>query len=72
MPLLYGEGTRAFVRLQEEIIKTSDDQSIFAWKEQTLLTHDGTPHSTPDQSTIGAALIASTPATFKNASSIIS
>lgn len=31
MPLLYGEGVRAFMRLQEEIMKTSDDQSIFAW-----------------------------------------
>ena len=31
MPLLYGEGTMAFIRLQEEIMKRSDDQSIFAW-----------------------------------------
>ncbi|KAH6693384.1 hypothetical protein BKA61DRAFT_647795 [Leptodontidium sp. MPI-SDFR-AT-0119] len=31
MPLLYGEGSRAFQRLQEEIIKASDDESIFAW-----------------------------------------
>jgi hypothetical protein len=31
MPLLYGEGCAAFVRLQEEIIKNSSDQSIFAW-----------------------------------------
>jgi hypothetical protein len=32
MPILYGEGLRkAFYRLQMEIIKTSADQSIFAW-----------------------------------------
>lgn len=32
MPLLYGEGgTKAFYRLQEEIMKNSADQSIFAW-----------------------------------------
>ncbi|KEF53604.1 uncharacterized protein A1O9_10579 [Exophiala aquamarina CBS 119918] len=31
MPLLYGEGERAFTRLQEEIIKRSDDETIFAW-----------------------------------------
>lgn len=31
MPLMYGEGERAFARLQEEIIKTIDDYSIFAW-----------------------------------------
>lgn len=31
MPLLYGEGPRAFMRLQEEIMKISDDRTIFAW-----------------------------------------
>lgn len=31
MPLLYGEGPKAFIRLQEEIIRHSTDQSIFAW-----------------------------------------
>ena len=29
MPLLYGEGSKAFVRLQEEIVRTSTDHSIF-------------------------------------------
>ena len=32
MPLLYGERHAAFRRLQEEIIKRSSDQSIFAWQ----------------------------------------
>jgi hypothetical protein len=31
MPLLYGEGKKAFIRLQEEIIRVSNDQSIFCW-----------------------------------------
>jgi hypothetical protein len=31
MPLLYDEGSDSFLRLQEEIIKTSEGQSIFAW-----------------------------------------
>ncbi|KAK4463247.1 vegetative incompatibility protein HET-E-1 [Cladorrhinum samala] len=31
MPMLYGEGRKAFARLQEEILKQSNDQSIFAW-----------------------------------------
>lgn len=31
MPLLYGEGSKAFTRLQEEIMKVYDDQSLFAW-----------------------------------------
>ncbi|KAI8632710.1 HET-domain-containing protein [Xylariaceae sp. FL1651] len=32
MPLLYGEGQKAFVRLQEEILKDSEDHSLFAWR----------------------------------------
>jgi len=32
MPLLYGEGSRAFLRLQEEILKVMDDQTIFCWE----------------------------------------
>ncbi|KAI0326354.1 HET-domain-containing protein [Cubamyces sp. BRFM 1775] len=31
MPILYGEGWRAFLRLQEEIVKRYNDLSIFAW-----------------------------------------
>ncbi|KAI9150243.1 Vegetative incompatibility protein [Paramyrothecium foliicola] len=31
IPLLYGEGTKAFLRLQEEIIRVSNDHSIFCW-----------------------------------------
>lgn len=33
MPMLYGEGERAFQRLQEEIIKQSDDHTLFAWRD---------------------------------------
>lgn len=33
MPLLYGEGrAKAFRRLQEEIIRATDDESIFVWR----------------------------------------
>ncbi|KAB5559710.1 heterokaryon incompatibility protein-domain-containing protein [Coniochaeta sp. 2T2.1] len=31
MPLLYGEGSKAFIRLQEQILRQEDDYSIFAW-----------------------------------------
>ena len=31
MPLLYGEGSKAFHRLQLELLKSSDDESIFVW-----------------------------------------
>jgi hypothetical protein len=30
MPMLYGEGNRAFVRLQEEILRRPEDYTIFA------------------------------------------
>jgi hypothetical protein len=32
MPLLYGEGRKAFTRLQIEIVNSSEDDSIFAWE----------------------------------------
>ncbi|KAL4075346.1 heterokaryon incompatibility protein-domain-containing protein [Scleroderma yunnanense] len=32
MPMLYGEGKKAFRRLQLEVIRMSNDQSIFAWR----------------------------------------
>ncbi|KAI5992971.1 heterokaryon incompatibility protein-domain-containing protein [Pisolithus albus] len=38
MPMVYGEGKKAFHRLQLEIIRTSGDQSIFAWDLWTART----------------------------------
>ncbi|RDX41407.1 HET-domain-containing protein [Lentinus brumalis] len=38
MPTMYGEGQRAFTRLQLEILRQSSDQSIFAWG--TIHDHD--------------------------------
>lgn len=32
MPLIYGEGPKAFIRLQEELLRRYDDESIFAWE----------------------------------------
>ena len=32
MPLLYGEGKKAFLRLQHEIARSSNDESLFAWQ----------------------------------------
>lgn len=33
MPLLYGEGEKSFIRMQEEIMKYSNDHSLFAWTD---------------------------------------
>ena len=60
MPVLYGEGHRAFIRLQIEIMKSTDDQSIFAWDASHLkrFTHE-------------AGFLAHSPALFANAASMI-
>ncbi|KAH7088930.1 heterokaryon incompatibility protein-domain-containing protein [Paraphoma chrysanthemicola] len=34
MPLLYGEGRRAFMRLQEEIMRSTEDYTLFLWQLQ--------------------------------------
>ncbi|KEF63732.1 uncharacterized protein A1O9_01710 [Exophiala aquamarina CBS 119918] len=45
MPLLYGEGdVKAFVRLQEEVIKTSDDRSIFIWSGHSVSSNEIEKH----------------------------
>ncbi|KAE9370202.1 hypothetical protein N431DRAFT_426617 [Stipitochalara longipes BDJ] len=36
MPTIYGEGERAFERLQKKILKLTDDQSIFAWGKDQM------------------------------------
>ena len=33
MPLLYGEGAKAFLRLQEEIARSRNDMTLFAWEQ---------------------------------------
>ena len=35
MPMLYGEGKGAFIRLQSEIMRNSTDDSILAWKNDS-------------------------------------
>uniref|UniRef100_L2G056 Het domain-containing protein n=1 Tax=Colletotrichum fructicola (strain Nara gc5) TaxID=1213859 RepID=L2G056_COLFN len=56
MPLLYGEGTDAFARLQEQILQQSDDHTLFAWR--------ATSPSGPDEPLRG--LLAQSPDEFSN------
>ncbi|KAK0117763.1 hypothetical protein ONS95_012089 [Cadophora gregata] len=56
MPMVYGEGKRAFERLQEEIMKVSDDHSLFAWRLSTRSLRHWT----------GQGLLADSPADFLN------
>lgn len=55
MPLLYGEGGNAFIRLQEEIIKKSDDHSIFAWQNRLF----------------SSGMLASSPKSFRTSTDIV-
>jgi hypothetical protein len=56
MPLLYGESPAAFLRLQTEIIKISDDESIFAWADPQKVQSCG--------------LLAQSPSAFRSSSNI--
>lgn len=49
LPLLYGEGWKAFTRLQEEILRKSNDQSIFAWRDDNWGTSFGMLARSPEQ-----------------------
>ncbi|KXH25031.1 HET domain-containing protein [Colletotrichum simmondsii] len=53
MPLLYGERSAAFMRLQEELIRISDDQTIFCWTWEHTIPHDW------------SSLLAPSPSVFK-------
>jgi hypothetical protein len=58
MPMLYGEGSRAFTRLQEEIMKESEDYTIFAWKASFMSgNHRGLLAHSPDEFLGGASVI---------------
>jgi hypothetical protein len=57
MPLLYGEGGhKAFQRLQHEILKSTDDESLFAWFHHESMV---------------SGMLADSPAYFKHSSNIV-
>ncbi|KAI6007490.1 hypothetical protein EDC04DRAFT_2781149 [Pisolithus marmoratus] len=59
LPILYGEGeTKTFLKLQNEILKTTDDQSIFAWRSASGTSASSEPH--------GSGLLADTSKCFAN------
>ncbi|CAI0651004.1 unnamed protein product [Colletotrichum noveboracense] len=53
MPMLYGEGSRAFMHLQEEIAKETNDLSLFAWTRQE---NSCANPANPSEGTTGAEL----------------
>ncbi|KAI0741012.1 heterokaryon incompatibility protein-domain-containing protein [Earliella scabrosa] len=67
MSTLYGEGRMAFRRLQEEIIKTNPDTTIFAWG--AAIDGDAFKGQRENSSDIEYNLLASSPSDFKEYSS---
>jgi len=61
MPMLYGEGRRAFLRLQEEIVRICPDLSIFAWKSSV-------PQVTVQEGPTASSIFASSAADFAESS----
>ena len=68
MPLLYGEGRDAFIRLQLEILKMSADETIFAW-EYYRATDIGS-FRYPDWAGAESGLLAPSPAYFRHSGDI--
>ena len=60
MPLLYGEGSRAFLRLQEEIARSGSDLSLLAW----MAPYSPSLRSVPEAQVCG--IFAPSPAEFWN------
>jgi hypothetical protein len=72
IPLLYGEGKRAFFRLQEAIMSDSDDQSIFAWTTERPKEQSDPLYSKLSQvDTTGGGLLALSPAQFWTSNFIV-
>ncbi|KAI0686769.1 heterokaryon incompatibility protein-domain-containing protein [Cerioporus squamosus] len=75
MPTIYGEGRRAFIRLQLEILRTSTDQSIFAWGHaydfQVFLDNASAFTDLPAWATEFRCLLASSPDGFFGSANIV-
>ncbi|PVI01593.1 HET-domain-containing protein, partial [Periconia macrospinosa] len=59
IPMLYGEGAHAFIRLQEEILRVTPDDSIFYWKDDD------------DSSSTCRGLLAPSPTAFRNCGRVL-
>jgi hypothetical protein len=71
MPMQYGEGAGAFVRLQKEIMKTTNDQSLFAWGYSPV-TYEGTKVKKSDNKYYSEyGMFAAHPKQFANCKNLI-
>ncbi|KAI5369236.1 putative heterokaryon incompatibility [Septoria linicola] len=75
LPIIYGEGAKAFQRLQTEIIRAYSDQTIFAWlalasSGEDVLAIDFAGPPPPKQKFL--KLLAESPGAFKGCSRVVS
>ncbi|KAF4953626.1 hypothetical protein FGADI_5962 [Fusarium gaditjirri] len=72
MPMVYGEGHKAFERLQLKIMEQTTDDSIFAWgiKVQGMESESESQTSSGDDS-MSAGIFASSPADFAKCGRIV-
>ena len=73
MPAIYGEGSHAFARLQEEILKQFPDDTLFSWGRRLPLLVDETgvlddTQSPPDDH---GRLFAPSPSNFKDSTELL-
>lgn len=67
MPMLYGEGEKAFLRLQEEIAKETNDLTLFAW--QAVKSNEEDSSQSASQKYRG--ILAKSPAEFANLNDVV-
>ncbi|KAF1963976.1 hypothetical protein BU23DRAFT_494530 [Bimuria novae-zelandiae CBS 107.79] len=71
MPLLYGEGERAYARLQGEIMKRTYDHSLFAWNYNFPTTAYGSSNRLLERPPQGIGVLAPHPSAFSGCADII-
>lgn len=64
MPMIYGEGKNAFLRLQEEIAKSTNDLTLFAWTSQNESGVDRRPTHSSQQGKDLRGILAQSPSEF--------
>lgn len=62
MPLLYGEGIKAFHRLQEQILKTTNDETLFLWQMRS--PHERSLWDGTREALSSSGMLASSPGDF--------
>lgn len=73
MAMMYGEGAKAFVRLQEEIMHNGNDLSLFAWRSEPPTSELKIPAGENTETTVDnfSGILALSPAEFSSSHNIV-